>query len=188
MSFGASDHHSGLAGVTVLERTSLSLLWQRISYKLMNLDRLTYHEAGHVVVAHYHRYTVTRVTIEPVFSEVDDQRYLGRAEYIPPWPDEDEPTYPIGWSRARTIADVILAGRAAEVEVFGNGDQLDGTGDSHDLETLMGFWYEPMTPSNYLSYARNPSSTPVRSSRRTAQPWISLQQNSRYIRRLARNF
>lgn len=87
--------------------------------QLIDNRRTPVHEAGHAIVAYYHRHTVIRASIVPNPGLFDsDGPWYGVVESDAPWPDDDTPSWPAEWSRIRTRAEILLAGKAAELEIL----------------------------------------------------------------------
>lgn len=127
-----------------------------IRFELLDPERVPIHEAGHAVVAHYHRYQVTKATVQPnYFPDDSDDLYTGQVIYDPPWPDDDEATGATWYTRARTMAEVSLGGRAAEIEKFGELQPADEEGHAHDLagvHHLLRVVYTPKTEADTRAY------------------------------------
>lgn len=113
----------------------LTAVADMIRRELLDPERVPIHEAGHAVVAHYHRYQVIKATVQPnYFPDDPGDMCIGQVDYNAPWPDDDEATYAVWHSRARVMAEVSLAGRAAEIAMFGELKPSDGDGHAFDLE------------------------------------------------------
>ncbi len=125
-----------------------------VHHRLGDPDRIPYHEAGHAIVAHHHRYTVKRVTSLPEMEWEELSLTLGRATCDLPWPDADEPSWPVLWFRCRTIATVQLAGLVAERMVLGlptEGD--DGWhADLASVESILESVYPTATAADRARY------------------------------------
>lgn len=140
----------------------LEVLADMIRRELLDPERVPIHEAGHAVVAHYHRFRVTKITVQPnSFPDDPDNLYTGQVTCDPPWPEDDEATYATWHTRARTMAEASLAGRAAEIEKFGELQLADEDGHTHDLAVvyhLLEVLYAPKTEAEIRAYVERAES------------------------------
>lgn len=113
------------------------VLVDMISRELGDPDRVPFHEAGHAVMAHYHRFKVLGATVKPnYFPDDPDDLYIGQVRWELPWPDDDEATISVWQSRARVLVEVAMAGRASEIECFGVSEPLNDDDYFGDLESV----------------------------------------------------
>lgn len=110
------------------------------------------HEAGHIIVAHYHRFLVTHVDMKPnLFGTRGPTHYRAMVRTKSVWPD-DLPTDHIAWLRAKTDACVSIAGAAA-VHLFGEGNEAQGVdGDLWHIVSIIKHHHPTMTAARERRY------------------------------------